>query len=235
MSGICGILRFDGEPCAQRDLDRQMARLAHLGRDRARSCIDGPIGLGQLTMRVTREDLYDSQPLRDGEMSLVADLRLDNREALAEALSIGREALAEMPDSALLWAAYKRWGQDCVDHLIGDFAFAVWDDRDRTLTLARDHMGQRHVYFHKGEGFFAFATEMKGLWALPQTPRELSDANLIEALCFDWSADPGRTDYEGIWGVPGGTLLTVAADGEVTSRRYWAPHADPAHVGRVRC
>jgi asparagine synthase (glutamine-hydrolysing) len=209
-----------------------MARLAHLGRDRARSWTAGPVGLGHLMMRVTREDRFDEQPLRDASMTLVADLRLDNREALAEALAIAPEALADMADSALLWAAYKKWGAACVEHLIGDFVFAVWEADKRTLTLARDHMGQRHVFFHKGEGFFAFAAEIKGLWALPETPRELCDANLISALCFDWSGEPGRTDYEAIWGVPGGTVMTVSADGAVTSRRYWEPHADPAHVGR---
>jgi asparagine synthase (glutamine-hydrolysing) len=232
MSGICGIFRFDGAPGVQRDLDRQMTRLAHLGPDRARAWSAGPIGLGHLMMRVTREDTFDAQPLRDGEMSLVADLRLDNREALAKTLSIGAEALTAMPDSALLFAACKKWGADCVDHLIGDFAFAVWDARKRTLTLARDHMGQRHVFYHKGEGFFAFAGEIKGLWALPQVPRTLSDANLTQALLFDWTTDPGRTDYEGIWGIPGGTVMTIDADGAITSRRYWEPQADPAHKGR---
>ena len=232
MSGICGVLRFDGEPCDRRDLDRQMARLAHLGRDRSRGFTDGPLGLGHLMTRVTREDRFDAQPLRDADTSLVADLRLDNREALAEALSIGSEALPEMPDSALAWAAYKRWGAAFVEHMIGDFVIAVWDAGKLTLTLARDHMGQRHVFFHKGDGFFAFATEIKGLWALPETPRELSDENLIHALCFDWSGEPGRTDYDGIWGLPGGTVTTIGGDGAVTSRRYWEPHADPVHLGR---
>src|SRR5258708_1847765 len=125
MSGICGIFRFDGEPGAKRDLDRQMARLAHLGPDRARACSAGPISIGHLMMRVTREDAFDAQPLYNGELSLVADLRLDNREELAKTLSISAKALSAMPDSALLLAAYKKWGADCVDHLIGDFAFAV--------------------------------------------------------------------------------------------------------------
>ena len=232
MSGICGIFRFDGEPVAQRDLDRQMAQLAHLGPDRARAWCAGPVGLGHLMMRVTREDISDAQPVRDAEVSLVADLRLDNREALAEALSIGSAALSDMPDSALLFAAYKKWGADCVDHLIGDFAFAVWDARNGTLTLARDHMGQRHVFYHKGEGFFAFATEIKGLWALPQAPRTLLEERVVQGLLFDEPSEVGTTGYEGIRAVPGGAVLTITSDGTVASRRYWEPHADPAQEGR---
>src|ERR1700728_1797458 len=147
MSGICGIFRFSGAPVAQRDLDRQMTRLAHLGPDRTRSWCATPIALGHLLMRITREDTFDAQPLHDANISLVADLRLDNREEIAAELSIGAAALADMSDSALLFAAYKKWGVDCVEHLLGDFAFAVWNSAKNTLMLARDHMGQRHVFY----------------------------------------------------------------------------------------
>jgi asparagine synthase (glutamine-hydrolysing) len=232
MSGICGLFRFDGEPVAERDLQRQMTRLAHLGPDRAHTWCLGQIGLGHLMMRITREDSLDAQPLQDTRLSLVADLRLDNREELAAALSIDAAALADMPDSALLFAAYKKWDADCVDHLLGDFVFAVWDVQNKTLTLARDHMGQRHVFYHQGDKFFAFATEIKGLWALPQVPRTLREAGIVQALLFDEPTDFGATEYEGIRAVLGGTVLTVGSDGAILSRRYWEPHADPAHLDR---
>jgi asparagine synthase (glutamine-hydrolysing) len=232
MSGICGIYQFDGGVVAARDLDRQMAQLAHLGPDRASAWSEGPIGLGHLMMRITREDMFDAQPLHNGDLSLVADLRLDNREALAAALSIDPQTLAETPDSALLLAAFEKWGGDCVDHLLGDFVFAVWDARRKSLTLGIDHMGQRHVFFHKGDGFFAFAAEIKGLWALPQAPRVLDEARVARMLMFDAPMDVGATDYVGVSALPGGCVLTVNADGEIASRRYWEPHADPAHEGR---
>ena len=232
MSGICGIFRFDDRPVELRDLDRQMTRLAHLGRDRARAWCHGPVGLGHLMMRITREDAFDAQPLHDAAVSLVADLRLDNREELAEKLLIEAAALSEMPDSALLFLAYKKWGADCVDHLLGDFAFAVWEAQKKTLTLARDHMGQRHVFYHEGDGFFAFATEIKGLWALPQVPRVLSEERVMRYLLSPESKPLGTTDYDRILAVPGGTVITVASSGAVASRRYWEPRADPAHMGR---
>lgn len=208
-----------------------MARLSHLGPDRSAAWLAGPIGLGHLMMRIVHEDSYDAQPLHDAGLSLVADLRLDNREELAAALSIGAEALTAMPDSALLLAAFKKWGADCVDRVIGDFAFAVWDEQRRTLTLARDHMGQRHVFYHLADDFFAFATEIKGLWALPQVPRKLIEERVAQSLLFDEPDDHGATNYEGIRGLPGGTVLTIDADGLVSTRRYWEPHADPAHEG----
>ena len=179
MSGISGILRFDGGAVSARDLERQTNQLTHLGPDRIRTWRDGSIGLAHLMMATTREDAFDDQPLSDGELRLVADVRLDNREEIAAHLAINPDALQNLPDSALVLASYKAWGADCVDHLVGDFAFAVWDASQRTLTLARDHMGQRHVFYHQGAGFFAFATEIKGLWALPETPRALKEDAII--------------------------------------------------------
>ena len=232
MSGICGIVRFDHQPVVERDIERQMARLAHLGPDRARHCCEVPVGLGALLMRVTREDAFDAQPLHEASLTFVSDARIDNREEIAAALSIETSALRDMPDSALLFAAFKTWGADCVEHLLGDFALAVWDAEKKTLTLARDHMGQRHIFCHRGEGFFAFASEIKGLWALPQVPRVLLEEKTVRRFLRDEPDDPGATNYEGIRAIPGGTVLTVGADGAVTTRRYWEPHADPAHEGR---
>ncbi len=232
MSGICGIFQFDGVPAAARDLDRQLTRLAHLGPDRAKAWSAGPISLGHLMMRINREDAYDAQPLHDGGLSLVADLRLDNREELGTELSIAAQMLSDMPDSALLLAAYKKWGPDCVNHLVGDFAFAMWDEQKKSLTLGRDHMGQRHVFYYQGDGFFAFAAEIKGLWALPQVPRTLIEARIPQALLFDERADAAATDYVGIRALAAGSVLTIGGDGVISTRRYWEPHADPAHEGR---
>lgn len=232
MSGLCGIVRFDGASVAEGDLERQMKALAHRGPDRTRTWARGPVGLGHLMMRITREDALDVQPLHEGNLSLVADVRLDNREELAEALAIASATLTGLSDSALLFAAYKNWGADCAEHLIGDFAFAAWDDESNTLTIARDHMGQRHIFYHRGDGFLAFASEVKGLWALPQVPRVLLEDRAADALLLDDLDDPGATTFEGIRGIPAGSIMTIVASGDMALRRYWEPHADPAHEGR---
>jgi asparagine synthase (glutamine-hydrolysing) len=234
MSGICGIVRFDGSAVVGRDLERQMDAMGHLGPDRRRQWHEGPIGLAQLLMRVTQEDRFDAQPLHDeaNGLTLVADLRLDNREELANALAINAQLLRDMPDSALLLCAYARWGEDCVEHLLGDFAFAIWDAHASKLLLARDHMGQRHIAFHQASGFFAFATEIKGLWALPDVPRVLLDELLASANLKSGSDGIAKSPYEGIAALAGGTVMTVGRDGTIRTRRYWRPQADPRHQGR---
>ncbi len=209
-----------------------MAALAHLGPDRKKSWAEGPIGLAHLLMRITREDSAEVQPRQDGLLSLVADLRIDNREDLGAELGIAAPQLEGMADSALLLAAFNTWGEHCVDRLIGDFAFAAWDAGKQELTLAVDPMGQRHIYYHRGAGFFAFASEIKGLWALPEVPRELDEDRVARSLLFEAPGDVGMTDFPGIQVVPGGSVLTVDRHGDVNIRRYWQPHADPAHIGR---
>jgi asparagine synthase (glutamine-hydrolysing) len=226
-------LRFDGAAAPRRDLERLLAAMTHRGPDRRAAWSGGPAALGHLLMRVTEEDSFDAQPLADSAgVTLTADVRLDNREGIAAALAISPPALAKIPDSALLLAAYKQWGETCVDHLLGDFVFAIWDARAGKLVLARDHMGQRRVFIHRGQGFFAFASDVKALWAHADVPRALDETNFARQLLLDFRPGNAETVFAGIGGLAGGTVMTVGIDGRLTARRYWAPRADPAHMGR---
>jgi len=232
LSGVCGIVRLDGSAVDGRDLERQVERLKHLGPDKVSRFVEGPVAMAHLMMRITREDGFDVQPVHDGALTLMADARIDNREEMAQALDIAPEILADMPDSLLILRAWRQWGEAAPEHLVGDFLIVVWDADARTLTLARDHMGQRHVYYHQGEGFFAFATEIKGLWALPDIPRAMDEEASRRAGLFEQVADIGGTGYVGIRAIAGGTIGVLAADGGFTTRRYWEPHAAPEHEGR---
>jgi asparagine synthase (glutamine-hydrolysing) len=232
MSAIFGIVRFDGNPVSARELERMGHILAHRGPDGRHTTIEDRAGVGQCLLRVNREDWYEAQPIQDGGLTLVADLRLDNREALAEAIGIAIDVLRDMPDSDVLLAAYRHWGEDCVDHLLGDFVFALWDARDRTLLMARDPMGQRGVYFHHGNGFFAFASEVKALWAVEGVPRRLSDLGIAQRVLAPLDPNPGGTIYDAIGTLGGGMVLRLNADGAVSKRTYWEPHAAPEHLGR---
>ena len=208
--------------------------LAHRGPDGRKFVADGQIGLGHGLMRVNTEDLFEAQPLHDREagLTLVADCRIDNREELVEAFGLSAADIRDMPDSAFILAAYRKWGEDCAEHLLGDFAFAVWDSRAKKLVLARDHMGQRYVHYHHGKDFFAFATEIKALWAVPGVPRQLSEAKFGQWLMRARTASNGETFFETIYGVPGATVMRIGRDGTTDQRRYWEPHADPVHLGR---
>lgn len=229
MSGICGIFRFDGANVQDGDLDRMIGALGHRGPDRRRKYKNGAVGSAHLLMRVTREDLYDEQPLRAPGIVLVSDLRLDNREELAAALAIDADTLLALADSELLLRTYLRWGENCAEHLLGDFAFAIWDAREKKLVLGRDHMGQRHIYYHHGTAFFAFASEPKALLALPEVPRALSETHLAYNLFLHRGDRNGATTFQGIFALGGATLMVIRGDGSTKTQYYWEPRADPAH------
>lgn len=237
MSAIFGILRFDGNAVSARDLERMSNTLAHRGPDGRKFVVAGPAGLGHCLTRVNREDLFERQPIYDRatDLVLVADLRIDNREELAGVFGIGAAELRDMPDSALVLRAYRKWGEGCAERLLGDFAFAIWDGRAGKLVLGRDHMGQRNVYYHEGRDFFAFATEIKALWALADVPRQLRDEEIARFFHMQVIQRPrGATLYAGISAVHGGTVLTVEPGHAVKIKRhcYWQPGADPVHENR---
>ena len=234
MSAIFGILRFGGGEVSRRELERMSNTLSHRGPDGRKFVIGGPIGLGHCLLQVNREDQFEAQPLRDrdGGLTLVADCRIDNREELADAFGIDAARLRDMPDSALILGAYKKWGAACAAHLLGDFAYAIWDERAKTLTLGRDHMGQRYVHYHRANGFFAFATEIKALWALADVPRALCDAQVGRFLVMDLQPREGATFFEDVFGLPGGAVLSVQARGAVSKTQYWEPCAGAEHIGR---
>ena len=186
--------------------------LAHRMPDDRKVLTDGCVGLGHGLMRITTEDQFEEQPLRDrdADLTLVADLRLDNREELAIAFGIGAAALRDMPDSGLLMHAYKKWGEACAAHLLGDFAFAIWDGRAKKLVLGRDHMGQRAIFHHRDTERFVFASEAKALHAFADVPHTLTDAHIGRMLMHDLTLRRPRREA---YGIPAATVTTVGIDG----------------------
>jgi asparagine synthase (glutamine-hydrolysing) len=232
MSAIFGIVRFDAAPALPGEIDRMGRTIAHHGPDGRNTATDGAAAMGHCLLRVNREDAFEAQPLIGHDVMLVADIRLDNRDTLAEALGIAEGELCDMPDSAMLLAAYRRWGDACTDHLLGDFTFAIWNAGNGSLLLGRDHMGQRGLFYHHGTGFLAFATDVKALWAIDGVPRQLSDRAIGRGLLMAIDPIPGSSLFEGICVLPNAATLRMDRAGSCTVSTYWEPHAAPEHLGR---
>jgi asparagine synthase (glutamine-hydrolysing) len=223
MSAIAGILRFDGKPVERRDLERMANALRVHGPDRSEVLVSGNAGLVHVLMRMTPEDRFDRQPWRGASGAIItADLRLDNRDEVLARIGMAPPDAMAWPDSRVLLVAWERFGDDLWATLRGPFAVAIWNQRDRTLTLARDHLGLNVVMFHKTERFFAFATMPKGLFAVPDVPRELSEEKMADFLVLN-HADHNTTFYHDIFRVLPAHLMTVTADGATAARRYWSP------------
>ena len=223
MSGIAGLLRFDGRPVTRHDIERAANALRQYGPDRSEIVVSESIGLVHVLMRMTPEDQFDRQPWRGASGSLItADVRLDNRDDVLARIGIPpREAMA-WPDSRVLLAGWEKLGDNIWPMLRGPFAVAIWDPRSRTLTLARDHLGLNVVMWHRSDRFFAFATMPNGLFALDDVPRELSEEKLADFLVLN-HADHVTTVYRNVFRVPPAHVMQVKSDGSIKQRRYWSP------------
>jgi len=223
MTALAGLWRFDGRPDVADSCARMLAAQKLYGPHDGAQWSDRDVALGRRLMRVLPEDVFDRQPLigGDGRYVLVADARLDNRDELIEALRIPAAHARNLSDAAILLAAVERWDEDCLGHIVGDYAFAVWDGVRRRLLLARDPLGQRPLYYHRDNKYFAFASMAKGLHALPQIPYAPDEERIAEAL-VQMPEIGTRSFFLGIERLEPGHVVAVTATGFAT-RRHWQP------------
>lgn len=219
MSGICGILQRGGGRAQEAVAETMMAAAPWRGPNGCRSCGAGPAAMGFLCHRLMPESAGESQPLVHGPTGVIlaADLRLDNRGELAAAQE--RSSTAGLSDAQLLLDCYLRWGRECAGRLLGDFAYALWDPRSRTLELARDAMGMRALYYHLAAGQVVWATEVKQILAVRGVPRRLNEAAVAAHLSGS-HLPPGMSFYEGIAQVQPGEVVRISA-GAVERQRFW--------------
>jgi len=204
--------------------------MAHRGPDGERHWFQGPIAIGHRALNTTPESGSDRLPLPDeaSGLCLTFDGRIDNREELKSLLEInesGRDS-----DAELVLAAYRKWGEECPEHLLGDFAFAIWDERRKQLFCARDHLGVRPFFYAVVGDTFVCATEIRALFALPGLKREVNLA-VIAARLVRKCVEFDDTFYKGVGRLPMAHCLTVTRDC-LRQRRYW--DIDPTHQNRYR-
>src|SRR5437870_3710361 len=153
MSGIVGVVNTDGAPIDPSLLTAVTEALRFRGPDGQRMWIDGNVGFGHTHLATTDEALREQQPCTiDGHVWITADARIDGRDDLKHALDArGCAADAAANDAELILHAYAVWGERSVEHLIGDFSFAIWDRPRRRLFCARDRSGIKPFFYaHRG-------------------------------------------------------------------------------------
>lgn len=221
MSGIYGIFNFDGAPADPSFLADMRKAIAHYGPDGSGETCVGPVGLGYLLLQTIPQDRFERQPLTVDGLTMVSAGRLDNREDLYGDCGISASEQATAPDSLLTLRAYQRWGEDCPAHLLGDWQFALWDSRKRTLFIARDRCGNTGLYYYRNSRYLVFASNLKALLTLPQVPRRPNLLRVAQMLT-SWPGDGIQTAYEGLLRLPPAHTLRVT---ETTAEtyRYWYP------------
>ena len=232
MSAICGV--FGGHPGASPDVGAMLDALADYGAGRA-EWSDGPVRLGRRCRpdagggapppeRASPEPAARIHHCREAGLALAADARLDDREALRDALGC-REA--GVCDGDLILRAWRRWGPDCPNHLLGDYAFALWDARRRILFCARDHVGARPFYYARAGERFVFASAVPAVLAAPGVPDRLDDDFVAAHLTHIGLDTTTHTFFAAVRKLPPGHALTVTGDGRLRTERYWRPEDVP--------
>jgi asparagine synthase (glutamine-hydrolysing) len=205
--------------------------LAFRGPDGREVWADGPVGFGHTMLRTTRESLIERQPSNlEGKFWITADVRLDCRDELQKELEKEtRKVERAAPDSELILHAYAAWGEECVKHLRGDFAFAIWDARRQVLFCARDHFGVKPFYYSETPDFFLFSNTLNCVRLHPNVSDDLNDAALADFLLFGLNCDTATTTFRAIRRLPPAHRLTVSAN-ELRTERYWTAPTN----GRIR-
>lgn len=219
MTALAGFWSFNGKPPGQ-DCERMLQGQALYGSHRALND-DGVLALGRNLFAILPEDRFDRGPQQRANFRLVADVRLDNRLELAAKLGLSRVEQARLCDAALLFEALLAWGAATVDHLAGEYAFAFWNADAGELLLGRDILGLRPLCFHRGPGFFAFASMPSGLHALADVPYDLNTGCMVKHLALA-PRTGSETFFTGIERVEPAHLLRVTVHG-TRSQAYWNP------------
>jgi asparagine synthase (glutamine-hydrolysing) len=222
MSGIVGIIHADGAPVDQELLERMTTSLSYRGPDAWNTWIAGPAGFGHTLLRTTFESEHEQQPCSlDGQVWITADARIDGRDDLINKLADKKCAVSKtITDVELILHAYHVWGEDCVKHLIGDFAFAIWDGCRQQLFCARDHFGIKPFFYAKLGSLLIFSNTLSCLRIHPDVSSKLNDLFIGDFLVFGYSQESDATAYQDINRLPPAHYLIYTKE-KLRIAPYW--------------
>jgi asparagine synthase (glutamine-hydrolysing) len=221
MCGIAGILDLRGAGRIERSVAAAMTEaLVHRGPDSSGLYTGPNVALGIQRLKIIDLETGD-QPIanEDGTVVLVCNGEIFNYRELRAALIARGHRFRTRTDVEVLVHLYEEHGTALVDHLNGQFAFALYDRREELLLLARDPFGVNPLYLCESGGLLLFASEMKGILRHPAAPRRIDLTGLDQILSLPGLVSP-RTLLAGIRSLPPGHLV-VAARGEAVTRQYW--------------
>jgi asparagine synthase (glutamine-hydrolysing) len=225
VSGIVGILHFDREPIDEAILQKMRTSITHRGPDQQGIWSSGSVGFGHVALHTTLESEREHQPCSlDGQVWITADARIDARDELKHLLeSKGRPESRHTTDVELILHAYYVWGEACVQYLIGDFAFVIWDSREQKLFCARDHFGAKPFCYFANEHVFIFASEPKAILQHPRVPHLVNEARIADYLVNSLGLediDFTSTFFQNIVRLPPAHSLTILPNHQIAIKKY---------------
>jgi asparagine synthase (glutamine-hydrolysing) len=226
MCGICGQLRFDGDTPSSESLDNMMNKLARRGPDSNGKWLEGKIGFGHQRLSIIDLSRSGSQPMIDNllKLTLVFNGTIYNYKQLRSRLISKGYSFFSSSDTEVIIKAYHYWGEDCVNHLDGMFAFAIWDKPSKKLFIARDRMGIKPLYYNLTNKAFTFASNSQAL--LTQgLDKSVNPIALQQQLSLHGVVPAPNTIINGIKKLKPGTYIVLSEKGDIKEQTYWHPSA----------
>ncbi|MBU4185791.1 MAG: asparagine synthase (glutamine-hydrolyzing) [Proteobacteria bacterium] len=234
MCGICGIYNLDQQPVAMELIRRMNNTLVHRGPDdegyyfnagkrggeEAGKLERGNVGLGHRRLSIIDLD-SGKQPMgnEDGSVQVVFNGEIYNFLELRQQLQGRGHLFMTRSDTEVLVHGYEEWGVECVHRLRGMFAFAIWDEKERRLFLARDRLGIKPLYYYCDEQRIIFASELKAILEDRTILKDLDPEALSDYLSFGYVPGP-KTIFKSIRKLPPGHILIQSAAG-TKIKQYW--------------
>jgi asparagine synthase (glutamine-hydrolysing) len=223
MCGICGELRFDDAPPDEQALARTAAALARRGPDDAGQFRDGPLAFAHRRLAVIDLSASSHQPMVDAALGLaiVFNGTIYNYRVLRAELAGHGYSFFSHGDTEVILKAYAAWGDRCVEHLNGMFAFAIWDRNARRLFLARDRTGVKPLYYARTAKRFRFASTLPALLAGGDIDTSVDPVALHQQFTLHGVVMAPHTILRGVRKLAPATTLRISTDGSQQETRYW--------------
>lgn len=227
MCGIAGIVSLEGKPVFEQELRNMCSAIAHRGPDDEGFYFQTGVGLGMRRLSIIDLD-SGRQPVsnEDGTVWVVFNGEIYNFQELRQQLKGRGHVFSTHGDTETIVHLYEEYGNHCVDHLRGMFAFALWDERHKRLLVARDRLGIKPLYYAEIGGRILFASELKSILQLPEVGRSFNWSAVSHLFSF-LSTPPTEAIVDGVHKLEPGHLLTASPGGTPVIERYWELSFEP--------
>ena len=223
MCGLCGELRFDGAPADEQKIRRMLSRLERRGPDDQGIYAHQHIALGHQRLAVIDLSPAGRQPLHNHErsLSIVFNGTIYNYPQLRKTLQAKGLQFNSHSDTEVILNAFQYWGEQCVEKLIGMFAFAIWDARRQKLFVARDRLGIKPFYYSQTGRAFLFASNTQALLSAGQVNTDIDPQALQHQFTLHAVIPAPRTILTGVRKLPPGHCMWVDENGAGQAKAYW--------------
>jgi len=220
MSSFLAIYNRKGKPVAGDITASMLEGISSWSPDDRGTWQQGDVALAHLMLWNSPESKNEHLPSCRDSIVITMDARLDNREELAGLLGISKSSSDKLADSEFIMRGYRKWGEECAEYFLGDFAFVIWDVKRQHLFCARDQVGVKQLYFYLTDTLFVCANDLKRLVIHPDIKSDINDEAVANFLVNGDLISPELPFLKGVQKLPPAHSITITPSG-VSKNCYW--------------